>query len=256
MRDGDRPGGRAAAFLGTPVVLRLASSCIGSVVAGLVVGGLGSRLAMRVSAIAAGDHRQGLLTDNGNAVGTITAEGTLALVVFVGLAAGLATGVFLAAMRTVLPGRFLPLSVSLVLLALGGPFVIDPANPDFTLVGNGFLNVAMFAALFPAFGCGALWIAERFDGWLVRPPLVRLAPITIAGAAVGLVLGILGVGVFGTAGPLSVAVVLVTVAAAAVTAFAAPGLAGSVRAVARVVLAVGVVVGGAGFLRDVIAIVG
>lgn len=74
---------------------------------------------MRLSALAADDSRIGLITDNGNVVGEITGEGTLALFVFVGLAAGLSMGLMLFVLRTVLPSRLLPLSVSVVLLASG-----------------------------------------------------------------------------------------------------------------------------------------
>ncbi len=55
-----------------------------SVVAGVLVGGVGGRLVMRLSAIAAGSDAAGLLTENGNTVGEITVGGTVALIVFGG----------------------------------------------------------------------------------------------------------------------------------------------------------------------------
>ena len=90
---------------------------------------------------------------------------------------------------------------------------IDPANPDFAILGNRILNVAMFVALFPAFGCASVWLAERFDRWLVQRPLVRLAPFTLAATALGWVLGVLGVVLLASAAqlPLGVAIVLVAV---------------------------------------------
>ena len=102
---------------------------------------------MRISAMVADDSRIGMITDNGNVVGEITGGGTVAIFVFVGLAAGLSTGLVLFVLRTVLPNRLLPLSVSVVLLAAGSPLVIDPSNPDFTILGNRGVNVAMFVAL-------------------------------------------------------------------------------------------------------------
>ena len=117
-------GGRASQILSRPAILRLASSCAATLIAGLVVGGLGTRLAMRISAMVADDSRIGMITDNGAVVGEITGEGTVALFLFVGLAAGLSTGLVLFVLRTVLPSRLLPLSVSIVLLAAVVGFVL------------------------------------------------------------------------------------------------------------------------------------
>jgi hypothetical protein len=254
---GDRPGGRARTLIENPSVLLLASSCIGSALAGVVVGGVGGRLVMRVSAIAADDSRLGLITDNGNEIGRISGDGTLALMTFVGLAAGLATGLFLAALRTVLPRRLLPLWVSVAMLALFSPAVIDHANPDFTIVGNRVLNVAMFAALFPAFGCSAIWIAERFERWLVVPPLVRLAPISLLGAGFGLLAGVAGLAVLaGVAGPLGAAVVVVVTAGGVAAAVGGRALARPARGAALAALAVGVIAGTIGLVDDVLTIAG
>ena len=60
--------------------------------AGLVVGGLGSRIAMRISAIATGSSCASLMTENGNRCGEITAEGTVGLLIFGGLASGILGG--------------------------------------------------------------------------------------------------------------------------------------------------------------------
>lgn len=250
-------GSRAAALLQTPAVLRLASSCVASFLTGLLVGGLGTRVAMRVSAIAADDSRIGMLTENGNVVGAITSEGTLALLLFVGLVAGLSTGLFLFVLRTVLPGRFLPLWVSIALLAVASPVVIDPGNADYTIMGNPSLNVAMFTLLFPAFGFGSVWVAERFDRWLLQWPLVRLAPLTLAGSVLGVVFGILGlVGLASMSGPIgAVALVLVAVLGV-VAAFASGGVALGAREVALVVLVVSCVTGLVRFVQDARTIVG
>ena len=52
--------------------------------AGLLVGGLGSRVAMRIAAFTARDVAQGLTTEAGATVGRITFEGTVFLVLFAG----------------------------------------------------------------------------------------------------------------------------------------------------------------------------
>lgn len=251
---GPQPG-RAARILRIPWVLRLASSCLGSVIAGIVVGGLGSRLVMRISALAAGEPALGLVTDNGNVVGAITGEGTLALLSFVGLVAGLASGLFLAVLRTLLPARFLPLSVSVTLLALAGPIVLDPSNRDFTLLGHRALNVAMFAGLFPAFGSLAVWVAERFDGWLVRPPLGRLAPLTVVGAGIGGLIGLPGTLVLtGNAGPLDAAAIALAVTTGGIAAAASGRIASVARIAGVSALAVSTLLGLLRLVDDVATI--
>jgi hypothetical protein len=248
---------RAAEVLARPAILRLASSCAATLIAGPVVGGFGTRLAMRLSAMAADDSRIGMITDNGNVVGEITGEGTLALLVFVGLVAGASMGLMLFVLRTVLPGRLLPLSVSIVLLALGSPLVIDPGNPDFTILGNRALNVTMFVTLFPAFGCLSVWLAERFDRWLLRRPLVRLAPLTLAGTALGAMLGVLGVALLaGAARGLVGASVLVVAALGVASAVTSGKRASRFRGAALGVLLVASIAGLTGFVGDVTEIVG
>lgn len=250
-------GGRAVTLLRVPALLRLASSCVAALIVGLLVGGLGARVAMRASAIVADDSRVGLLTENGNLVGAITTEGTLALLVFVGLAAGLSAGLLLFVLRTVLPGRFLPLWVSIVLLAVASPVVIDPGNTDFTIMGNRVLNVAMFTLLFPAFGFGSVWVAERFDRWLLQWPLVRLAPLTIAGSVLGAVFGILGLVVLASvSGPIGALALALVVVLGVVAAFASGGVALGAREVALVVLVVSGATGLVRFVQDVRTIVG
>ncbi len=170
---------------------------------------------------------------------------------------GLSTWFLLFVLRTVLPGRFLPLWVSLVLLALASPLVIDPGNADFTIMGNRAFNVAMFTVLFPAFGFGSVWVAERFDRWLLQRRFVRLAPLTIAGSVLGAVFGVLGlaalVSVSGPIGGLALALIVVL---GVVAAFASGGVALGAREVSLVVLVVSGATGLVRFVQDARTIVG
>lgn len=248
---------RSLTILRTPTVLRLTSSIGSAVTCGIVVGGIGGRVVMRLSAVAADDSRTGMLTESGNVIGRITVEGTLALLLFVGLVTGVSVGLFLFALRTVLPGRFLPATVSTVLLALGAAIAIDPSNADFVIAGNRALNVAMFIALFPAFGALFVVVAERLDRWLVRPPLARIAPLSLIGTGLGVVLGLLGVGVITASNelPTGIAVVAVT-ALGAVAAFAPVGPAALARRAALMVLGISTAWGLVQVAHDVRTIVG
>ena len=248
---------RALTLLRRPAVLRLTSSIGSAVICGIVVGGIGGRMVMRLSALAADESRIGMITENGNVIGRITVEGTVALLLFVGLITGVSVGLFLFALRTVLPRRFLPATISAVLLALGGAIAIDPGNIDFVILGNRALNVAMLIALFPAFGALFVVIAERLDRWLVRPPLAGIASLSLLGTGLGVVLGLLGAGVITASNglPAGVASVVVT-ALGAVAALAPEGPAALARNAALVVLGVATAWGLVQVAQDVRTIVG
>jgi hypothetical protein len=145
--------------LGDAMAARLRETAIvvvGSGIAGALVGGLASRLVMRLAALAAPEVR-GTLTENGNIVGEITLEGTIALMIFAGLSSTvLGAGAFVVA-RPWLPRRTVPrgLVFGMFLLAMTGAAVVDAGNADFVILGDRLLNVTMFSSLFIAFGLAA-----------------------------------------------------------------------------------------------------
>jgi hypothetical protein len=67
-------------------------AALAGVLTGIVVGGLLGRIAMRVSGLMSRPELIGARTENGNRVGDVTFDGTLGLVVFVGVASGLVGG--------------------------------------------------------------------------------------------------------------------------------------------------------------------
>jgi hypothetical protein len=141
----------------------LGTASLAGLIAGVLVGGLLGRVAMRISGFAAGPSMVGARTENGNPVGDITLGGTLALVVFVGIATGLLGGILYALMepwlRRLRPWHGLVFGVAL--LAAFGFTVFDPFNFDFARFGPAPLNVAMFASLFVAFGVATAWVFDR-----------------------------------------------------------------------------------------------
>ena len=151
-------------------------------IAGVLVGvpaGLLSRVVMKVSALRAGPTVEGHLTENGAVVGALTADGTLFLVMFAGLAPALsAANLYLVVRPWLLPfGRWSGIAFGLYVLALAGPVVLDPFNVDFIRFGPTELTVAMFCALFIAVGI-ALVPATNFT-------LTRLARRRVALVALG-----------------------------------------------------------------------
>jgi hypothetical protein len=175
-----------------------AAAAIAGVFAGVLTGGVLGRIAMRITALTAGEADQGRLTDAEEVVGAITLEGTRGLIIFIGSFAGFYGGVLYAGARPWLAntGRLRGLAFGALLLASGGWLVIEHENFDFHEFGYATLNIAMYVAIFLAFG---IVVAPVFE-WVVRRiPDVALRPsgiAAIAARAFGLLglLGSLGVG--------------------------------------------------------------
>jgi hypothetical protein len=145
---------------------------IAGALAGLLVGGIGGRIVMRLSAIAGGPEVAGAITENGATVGEITAEGTMALLLFGGLFSGISGGVILAMVAPWLrwAGAVRGLVFGVFVLAVAGPAVIDASNFDFLILQPAWLNVVMFSALFLLFGVAAVIL---LDGLERRPSTSR-----------------------------------------------------------------------------------
>lgn len=139
----------------------VAVSVFAGFLCGMVALGIGSRLAMRVVALLAGDADLGKETDAGFTVGDITVGGTLFLA-FLGGAAGTFGGMLYAATRRRLAwsGRWCGLAFGGLALGIFGSPLIEGSNPDFAEFGMPIVNIAMFAVLFVFFG---ILIAPVYD---------------------------------------------------------------------------------------------
>jgi hypothetical protein len=157
-------------------------------VAGFLAGGIGSRIAMRIVAVAAELPFEGVVTENGEVVGEITAGGTAFLLVL-GSLIGLLGGIVYVAVRPWLPGASLlrGLVFGVVLLVALGSLVID-GGFDFTFFVSPYLAVGLFAGLYLVFGVIVATIADRLD----RPPPRPRRPFDAAGYAVLAVLCAIG----------------------------------------------------------------
>ena len=132
--------------------------------AGVVVLGVGSRLAMRVVALLNAEAN-GTLTDAEQVVGAITVGGTIELIVFGGLFGGLFAGVLWVVVRERLPERLslrIPL-VGVVATLVGSFAIIESSNIDFRLFDPVILNVAMFMML-----VGLTGSTTAFGDWVLQ----------------------------------------------------------------------------------------
>jgi hypothetical protein len=232
----------------------LAVAIISGVGAGLLAAGPGGRLVMRLLAVTAGAEAQGKLTEAGQIVGRITVDGSLGFIVFTALFFGPLWGAAYLLLRRWLPaGRAGGLAYGAVLLVAAATRVepLRRANPDFDLVGPGWVSVAAFTALALLHGMLVAALAGRLSRSV---PLLAARPGAIAAHAPLLLLLLIR-------GPVVGAFVLVIVSAVVVLATRIGPLVAAWRSrravtVGRVALAVAVVAALPGFVSAVVDILG
>lgn len=157
---------------------------LAGLIAGVVVGGLGGRIFMRAAALLH-PEATGMATANGNLIGDITLEGSLALIVFVGLFAGLAAGVVWVTVETWIPGSGVRKAILAmpVAIAIGARGLLAVPNPDFRILGDDPAIVVLIVALTATLGLSVALV----DDWLDR----RLPPVTTAMSSTGNAYGVL-----------------------------------------------------------------
>lgn len=142
---------------------------------GLVVAGMGGRLAMRILA-ATSPEAQGAITEADEIVGRITTDGSLGFILFIGASAGLISGVLYILTRHWLPrGRWGGAAFGAMLLILLSTRVepLRPGNEDFDIVGPGWLSIMVFTAMGLMQGMLLAALAGRYSRSL---PLISKNP--------------------------------------------------------------------------------
>ena len=152
----------------------VALGIVGGFWAGALVTGPAVRLIMRLLAVTAGDDAQGRLTEAEEVVGDIDVGGTIALIVFGGVLTGLLSGAVYVLVRRWLPTGWLGGVAFGLLHLVVAATVIDPLrpdNPDFDLVGPGWLSVVTFGAACVIHGLAVMAFTNRYSRLV--PPASR-----------------------------------------------------------------------------------
>ena len=167
---------------------------LAGLLAGVVVGGIGGRLAMRAAALLV-PEAAGRFTENGNEIGEITAAGTMALVVFIGLFAGVSAAVIWVTIRPWIPGGTGVRAALAAVTAVGlGSFVlVEAGNPDFAVLGHSPAVVAVLLATIALLGAGVSLADAWLDRRLPHPTTARStsAKAFAALAGIGAFIGLL-----------------------------------------------------------------
>ncbi len=136
---------------------------------GALVTGPAMRLIMRLLAATADDSAQGRLTEADEVVGNIDFDGTLGLYIFGGLLPGLLSGGLYLLVRRWLPsGRAGGIAFGALHLVVAATRIdpLRPDNPDFDIVGPGWLAVATFSLAAVLHGMAIVALANRYSATL------------------------------------------------------------------------------------------
>jgi len=218
----ERVEGTAVRAVVGDVGWRVLAGTAAGAVAGLLVGGIGGRLAMLLLRLTSPESVIGVTSDDGFEIGVISLSTFSLLFVTTGL--GGVVGALYAGVRGAVPARLrLPIWV-VVWACVGGAGIVHTDGVDFTGLEPGWLAVGLFV-LIPAAGAAVVvLLAERWSSprrWRNRRLTAGLAVATLA------------------TGPALVVALLVAVAMAAallVLGAVPPRAAARARAVANVVV--------------------
>ena len=166
---GSEPFGQRLAV----TVSRAGGMLIGALLAGVLTIGAGGRLMMRVLAATSSDDVQGLRTEADEIVGSVSVDGSVFLIVIVGIGAAVVGLALFSMLRRWLPDR--SLAAGLVGVAIGAGALVRPvgllasANSDFTLVAPVALAVTLCLATLVLFGATFGVLVDRLAARWPRP---------------------------------------------------------------------------------------
>jgi len=170
-------------------------------VAGLVIGGVGGRLAMFVLRLTSSPSLHGVETDDGFTIGEFSLATLFLLLVTAAI--GVLAGLLYLLVRTWLPPRGRPWLSAVLGGVVGGALLVQPDGLDFRLLEPLPLAIVFFVAI-PA-GCAfaiSAYVERRFA-----------ATEDAAGASATWMVGLLPLVLLLATGPLGIALVAITIGA-------------------------------------------
>jgi len=133
----------------------------------------------------------GRFTENGNEIGVFTLDGSFGLLLFGGLASGLIAASVWVVMRPWIPRRSPPI-VGLWAVAIGGFHLVAADNPDFVILGDPAIDIALLLGLVFAFGAAVYLLDRALDRRLPRGDRAIWKAFYVMVAGVGMLAAPLG----------------------------------------------------------------
>jgi hypothetical protein len=165
------------------VVERMRVVVVAGMPVGVLVAGVGSRLAMLVLRLTSPEHVRGVTSDDGFTIGQVTVGGTYNLLLLGSVVGVIGAGAYmLVAPRLIGPAWFRRLTVGAACAAVVGSMLVHADGIDFTLLQPTWLAIGLFVALPGLFGVlvgPAVDAARRPDSWSARGRRRWLLPIVV-----------------------------------------------------------------------------
>jgi MFS family permease len=172
------------------LVRHITAAGLSGLIAGVLVGGIGGRLFMRIAGAIASDIAQGRTTEAGFTVGEVTFGGSIGLIIFLGIFSGLFGAVFYVALFPWLSwaGRWRGLAFGVTMFAAVSATsdLMNPDNIDFFILKNEPILVGLMIILVVGFGLVLDASYRVIDRWL-PPPDVNVNIAYYVPSAVGLI---------------------------------------------------------------------
>lgn len=163
---------------------RPGAAALAGLVSGLLIGGVGGRLAMFVLRLTSSDAVRGIESDDGFVIGQVTLDTVFLLLATT--AGGIVLAVAYLIVRRWLPGSRRPLLVAVFFGITGGAAFIEPGGVDFTFLDPKPLAIAFFVLLPAAYGAAMVVATE----WLIaRPERMRGARVAALVVLLPLLIG-------------------------------------------------------------------
>lgn len=168
---------------------RIGIAGLAALIGGVLVLGVGGRLAMRLSgamALASDPATRFMLTGDGFQVGRITIDGTIGLIIFGGIFGSIVAAAFWALLKDRLPASRQLMWAGLAAAAIGGNFLVHADNIDFVILKPVVANVILYPTLTGFAGVVIVLIDRRLSRRL--PQSEATNSILSVFAAIGMVL--------------------------------------------------------------------
>jgi hypothetical protein len=177
---------------------RVRAGIVGGFLAGVLVGGVGGRIAMLILRLTSTPAVRGLESDDGFRIGQISGA-TMFLLILTGVLGAIGGLVYLA-VRDWISARWRAAVAAVVAGAIGGGGVIDPVGLDFTVLGPLPLAVAMFVVLPAVYGAlMSVWVERRLGAEHPPSNVAVWVPCVLFALAIGLT-GPIGVAILTVSG--------------------------------------------------------
>ena len=159
---------------------------VGGIPVGVLVGGVGSRLAMLLLRVTSPDQVVGVISDDGFIIGRVTLGGTYNLLMLGAVVGVIGAGAYRMVPPWLIGSTWIRrLTIGLASAAVIGSMLVHADGVDFTLLQPTWLAIGLFVALPALFGVvigPAVDAVRRPDSWTAQGRRRWLLPIILVGS--------------------------------------------------------------------------